>query len=89
MTITDERARFATFLGGNIIRWDFDQQTYSLTRVCDLICEKFGGDDGLGFSGNGTDYWAIEDDTFSLYERSKLPSSGAELQGVLTAKVDS
>lgn len=70
ITISDEKAKHATFIGGEGVRWDFDEKTYSLSGLCKLICEKYGGDVGSGAFA-GPDYWAIEGDTVSLSQRAK------------------
>ena len=74
MDIPDERAKKATFMGGQEAQWHFDNEVYSLSGLCRVICEKFGGDIGSGAFA-GPDYWAIEGDTHSLSERAKLVES--------------
>lgn len=71
LVVTDEKAKHATFYGtGNQgVKWDYDGNAYSLSGLCKVICEKFGGDIGSGAFA-GPDYWAIEGETVSLAERA-------------------
>lgn len=69
LSINDTRAKQATFLDAQQVRWDYDGKDYSLSTICRLICQKFGGDVGSG-SFAGPDYWAVEGSTTSLAERA-------------------
>lgn len=78
MTITDEKAKFATFLGDDGVRWDYDDQVYSLSSICRRICEEFGADVGSGAFA-GPDYWGIEGENVPLYQKAKeFAASSAE-----------
>lgn len=70
MTITDEKAKQATFLEGQSVRWDYDNGTYSLSALCRKLCEEFKGEVGSGAFA-GPDYWAIEGEEMSLSERAR------------------
>lgn len=78
MTITNESAKKATFLGNDGVRWDYDNEVYSLSTICRRICEEFGADVGSGAFA-GPDYWAIEGENVPLYQRAKeLQTASAE-----------
>lgn len=70
MKITDEKAKKATFLGEEGVRWDYDNEVYSLSTLCRRLCEEFGADVGSGAFA-GPDYWAIEGEEIPLYQRAK------------------
>lgn len=70
LEIPDGNAWFATFIGGQDARWHLDGADYSLSALCRVICEKFGGDVGSGAFA-GPDYWAIEGENLSLAELAK------------------
>lgn len=70
MTIPDDKAKHATFLGEDGIQWDYDGETYSLSGLCRRICEEYGGDIGSGAFA-GPDYWALEGDNVPLSQRAK------------------
>lgn len=87
LVIDDETAKFATFLGGQEARWHFDDEIYSLSGLCRVICEQFGGEVGSGAFA-GPDYWAINGETISLAERAKVTASPAEGARGLTSPSD-
>lgn len=68
LNITDESARKATFIDDKSVKWDYDGKIYrSLTKLCEIISEKYGDDAGpLAFQG--PDYWAKEGDKDSLWK---------------------
>jgi alkylated DNA nucleotide flippase Atl1 len=67
--ITEERAKHATYVGGDDFRWEYDGQLYSLSALCQRLCDAFGGDQVPG-SFAGPVYWRLEDDEVSLAERA-------------------
>jgi hypothetical protein len=71
LLITDERAKHATFYGsGNQgVKWDYDGNSYSLSNLCKVIVEQFGGEIGSGAFA-GPDYWAIDGEELSLAQRA-------------------
>lgn len=71
LSINNEKAKLATFLDAQRVRWDYDGKDYSLSTICRLICEEFGGDIGSG-SFAGPDYWAVEGSSTPLAERAIL-----------------
>lgn len=71
LMITDEKAKYATFLDAQRVKWDYDGGVYSLSTICRLICEKFGGNIGSG-SFAGPDYWAVDGSSTSLAELAIL-----------------
>lgn len=79
MTITDEKAKKATFLGDEGVRWDYDNEVYSLSTLCRRLCEEFGADVGSGAFA-GPDYWAIEGETVALYQRAKALQPALQTQ---------
>ncbi len=71
LNITDESAKCAVFLDNGKVSWTYDGNEYSLSGLCRVICEEFGGAVGAGAFA-GPDYWAIEGDTISLAEKALL-----------------
>ena len=66
LQISDESAMKATFIGGQSARWDYDGLVYSsLSYLCKIVCEKYGGEIGSG-AFQGPDHWAKEGDSVSL-----------------------
>src|SRR5207249_3624410 len=61
---------------GAEFRWEYDDQTYSLSALCTKICEVFGAEVPASF--DGPDYWRLEGDSLSLTGRAiqSLPSGG-------------
>lgn len=77
LNIPDESAKHATFYNKSNqgVKWDYDGNTYSLSGLCRVICETFGGDVGSG-AFPGPEFWAIEGDVVSLFERANsLPAT--------------
>jgi len=72
LNISDEKARRAVYLGDGNVRWQLDEQVYSLSALCLEICMKFSEEPYVG-SGSfpGPDFWAIEGDTVPLTPRAK------------------
>jgi hypothetical protein len=77
LDISDKRAYGATFLSGNEVCWDYDGQTYTLSRLCKIICQTFGGQIGSG-AFPGPDLWAIEGEDLALSERARALIEGAD-----------
>ncbi len=73
--VDDDKATGATFLSRMEVKWDYDENVYSLSKLCNVLWRKFGGTEGSGVFA-GPDYWAIEGEKKSLSERAK------ELQSV-------
>ncbi len=69
LDITDESAERAVFLDNGKVRWTYDGNEYSLSGLCRVIVDTYGGTVGTGAFA-GPDYWAIEGDTISLAERA-------------------
>jgi hypothetical protein len=70
LVISDEKAKRATFQGGDKFIWEYDGKPYPLSKLCETIVEKFGGD-VLSGSFPGPDYWALDGETVSLARRAK------------------
>jgi len=71
LVISEEKMKFATFLGDQGIEWDYDKsELYSLSGLCKKICEICGGDIGAGAFA-GPDYWSIEGENESLTQRAR------------------
>ncbi len=71
LVLPTEKAKHATFISDQEIRWDFDGKSYSsLSRLCRKICEEFGGDVGSG-AFQGPLFWAKEGQNKSLADIAK------------------
>ena len=69
LDITDESAKRSVFLDNGKVRWAYDGNEYSLSGLCRVIVDTYGGTVGTGAFA-GPDYWAIEGDTVSLAEKA-------------------
>ena len=54
----------------NAFKWDFDEQSYSLSTLCRTICQLYDTPIGAG-SFPDPDFWAVEGDDKPLSERAK------------------
>lgn len=71
LEVSDDRAKSATFLGeSGQVKWEYDEQSYSLSNLCAKICASFSGDPNAG-PFRGSDYWAIEGEGKTLTERAR------------------
>jgi hypothetical protein len=89
LVIEDERIRHATFLQGNMVRWEYDQREYSLSGLCRQICIHCGGNVGAGAFA-GPHHWAIEGKTVSLAEKAQSVgplAEGVVAEGVIHVKI--
>jgi hypothetical protein len=77
LQIDDDRAKHATFIDSQHIRWDYDDSVYSISSLCRAVCEQFGGAVGSG-SFAGPDYWAIEGETVSLSSQAQSLSQSSQ-----------
>lgn len=68
--VVPDDARTAVFQNEQEVLWEYDQNSYSLSALCRVICETFGGKVGSG-AFVGPDYWAVEGSSVSLAERAK------------------
>jgi hypothetical protein len=62
----DEKIRKAIFndTSSKGIVWAYDENKYSLSSLCKVICNKYNGDVGAGFSGPA--FWAKDGEDISL-----------------------
>ncbi|XHX81030.1 MAG: hypothetical protein RBJ76_14180 [Stenomitos frigidus ULC029] len=78
----EENAKYATFdqNSGNF-KWKLDGNHYSLTSLCNTICEKHGISSAGSFQGPL--YWAFDGDLESLYDKasklSKVDANGVDI----------
>ncbi|NJN12780.1 MAG: hypothetical protein HC815_34455 [Richelia sp. RM1_1_1] len=67
----EEKAKYATFeKTSQKFKWDFDEQSYSLSHLCKAICQLYNAPVGSG-AFPGPDFWAVEGDNKPLSERAK------------------
>lgn len=52
------------------MRWDYDEEQYTLSALCLKMCEQFGGEVRSG-AFPGPDLWAIEGEQLSLAEQAR------------------
>jgi hypothetical protein len=69
LNIPNDKAKYATYVGNQKVRWDYDKQPYSLSSLCKRLCIVFGGDNKAG-PFQGPKFWAIEGDEVSLAVRA-------------------
>ena len=81
---TDNRFK-AEYASNNHFKWDYDDSLFSITKLTAEIDNLLRGDpdaeDGV-FAG--PDYWALESDTVSLYEKAKAQAA-ADISSVDTS----
>jgi len=56
-------AKLATFIDGNQVKWEYDQQLYSLSPLCKKICDVFAPEvleNQINPQFAGPDYWSLE-----------------------------
>jgi|GEM_PF-4325567 len=67
----EDKAKYATFeKNSQKFKWDFDEQSYSLSLLCKTICQLYNAPIGAG-AFPGPDFWAVEGDDKPLSERAK------------------
>lgn len=72
LLIPDETMKFATYIGKEKFKWDYDDVLYSLSKLTEEVCLASGGYQGSG-SFQGTLYWAFVGESTSLRDRSIDP----------------
>jgi hypothetical protein len=70
LSIDDDRAKHATFLGEDGVQWDFDKETYSLSGLCRRICEEYAGQVRSGAFAC-PDFWALDGEKVPLSQMAK------------------
>jgi hypothetical protein len=80
-----DKAKHATFegTGPHGIMWDYDGQRYSVSRLCEKLCDMDERYIGAG-PFRGPDYWGLQGESLSLAERAAAlchPSASQEAHG--------
>jgi hypothetical protein len=70
LPLTDTKVITAKYITGNIFEWEQDSTTYTLSGLTKAVCQHLGGNVGAGVFA-GPDFWALEGESTSLYNRAR------------------